>query len=191
MFILELYQEDSSVDLALFDSLEEGQAFARKIPGYVREEVEGFSYEFIQPNQLPDYMEVVHNQHRVPFTRFMFPGQDRIEITWKEVPNLSLPGQGLVAGATRVDAYSIDNSDVKTYLDKREAAYQLAQAALTSRGLEVTRSFLGSEDGEAILYRTSPQADWHFLTHLDPSFVESPDPEAYLTDVLGELDTEK
>lgn len=191
MFILELYQEDSSVDLALFDSLEEGQAFVRKIPGYGQEEVEGFSYEFIQPNQLPDYMEVVHNQHRVPFTRFMFPGQDRIEITWKEVPNLSLPGQGLVAGATRVDAYSIDNSDVKTYLDKREAAYQLAQAALTSRGLEVTRSFLGSEDGEAILYRTSPQADWHFLTHLDPSFVESPDPKAYLAELLEEIDADK
>ncbi|MDD7402294.1 MAG: hypothetical protein SPK23_03055 [Eubacteriales bacterium] len=191
MFILELYQEDSSVDLALFESLEEGQAFVREIPGYEREEVEGFTYEFIQPDQLPDYVEVVYNQHRVPFTRFMFPGQDRIDINWKEVPNLSPPGQGLVAGTTRVDAYSIDNADLQTYLEKREAAYQLAQAALTSRGLEVTRSFLGSEDGEAILYRTSPQTDWHFLTHLDPCFVESPDPEAYLAELLEELDADQ
>ena len=34
MYLLELYQNDSSKDLVVFDSLEEGKEFVSKITGY-------------------------------------------------------------------------------------------------------------------------------------------------------------
>ena len=46
---------------------------------------------------------------------------------------------------------------------------------LESNGYEVDRSFLGSEDGEAIVYKKKGSEDWHFLCHLDPSFLDIKD----------------
>lgn len=37
MYILELYQNNYSKDLVVFDSLEEGKEFVSKIPGYIVE----------------------------------------------------------------------------------------------------------------------------------------------------------
>lgn len=188
MYILELDQGENRVNLCLFESLEEGREFVCKIPGYQREEVDGFTHEYLLPDQLPDYLEVTCNRHRVPLTRYMFPEAERVDIYWQAVPNLSEPGEGLVAGVTRVDAYVIPNAELQDYLEKRERAYARVEQVLTAKGCEVSRSFLGSEDGEAILYRCDPREDWHFLTHLDPGFVESSDPEGDLAELLEEME---
>ena len=37
MYLLELYQNNYSKDLVVFDSLEEGRAFVAQIPGYTLE----------------------------------------------------------------------------------------------------------------------------------------------------------
>ena len=34
--------------------------------------------------------------------------------------DLSMPGDGMIEGATRVDAYSIPNNELKDYIEKRE-----------------------------------------------------------------------
>ena len=37
--------------------------------------------------------------------------------------DLSLPGNGMIEGATRADAYSIPNDELKDYIEKREHNY--------------------------------------------------------------------
>ena len=87
--------------------------------------------------------------------------------------DLSLPGNGMIEGATRADAYSIPNDELKDYIEKREHNYIYVKQYLESKEYEVERAYFGSEDGEAILYRDTDE--WHFLMHMDPSFVESED----------------
>ena len=61
------------------------------------------------------------------------------------------------------------------------------QDFLDGSGYEVDRSFFGSEDGEAILYRKRGAEDWYFLCHLDPSFVEIEDVEGYVKEEVEEI----
>ena len=77
-----------------------------------------------------------------------------------------------------MDAYVVNNEEVKTYIEKRERAYERAKSLLERQGFEVDRTFFGSEDGEAIVDKKKGESDWHFLMHMDPSFTEeSPDNE--------------
>ena len=68
MLILELYQNDFSKDLVVFDSLEDGRAFVAQIPGYTLETEDGFEVEYVNPKHLPDYMEIVYKGNIVPFS---------------------------------------------------------------------------------------------------------------------------
>ena len=78
----------------------------------------------------------------------------------------------MVEGCTRVDAYAIPNEEVKDYIEKRELQYKKIKGLLEEKGYEADRSYFGSEDGEAVLYRKKGTEDWHFLTHMDPDFIE-------------------
>ena len=186
MYLLELYQNNYSKDLVLFDTLEEGRAFVAQIPGYTLETEDGFEVEYVKPKQLPDYMEIVFNGNIVPLSRFSFDPEKNVEIIWKEISNLSLKNDKMIEGATKVDAYVVNNDEVKAYVEAREANFRKAKAFLESKGYEVDRSFFGSEDGEAILYRKKGSKDWHFLCHLDPMFVEVEDVEGYVKESLKE-----
>ena len=187
MVILELYQNNYSKDLVAFDSLEEGKAFVAQIPGYTLETEDGFEVEFFNPTNLPDYMEIVFNGNIVPLSRFSFEPEENVDIIWKEISNLSVKNDKVIEGATKVDAYVVNNDEVKVYVEAREANFRKAKAFLESKGYEVDRSFFGSEDGEAIVYRKRDAEDWHFLCHLDPSFVEIVDVEGYVKEAMEEL----
>lgn len=188
MYILELYQNEAGfIEVGLFDTIEQGREFISMLDGYRYVEEDGFEYESILLDTIPEYMELEFNGNVVPFTRFMFTGAGDIEIFWKEIPNLSAHGDGMVPACTRVDAYHIENEDLKDYIAKREENYRTAKALLESKGYEVSRGMFGSEDGEAILYRKGESGDWHFLTHMDPWFCEAGDIEAYLDDMEIEL----
>ena len=184
MVILELYQGDYQKDLVAFDSLEEGKAFVAQIPGYTLEIEDGFEVEYFNPKNLPDYMEIVFNGNIVPLSRFSFEPEENVEIIWKEISNLSMNNNKVIEGATKVDAYVVNNDEVKDYVEAREANFRKAKAFLESRGYEIDRSFFGSEDGEAIVYRKKDTEDWHFLCHLDPSFVEIEDVEGYIKEAM-------
>ena len=187
MLILELYQNDFSKDLVVFDSLEERKAFVAQIPGYTLETEDGFEVEYVNTKHLPDYMEIVFNGNIVPLSRFSFNSEENVDIIWKEISNLSLKNDKVIEGATKVDAYVVNNDEVKDYVEAREANFRKAKAFLESKGYEVDRSFFGSEDGEAIVYRKKDTEDWHFLCHLDPSFVEIEDVEGYVKEVLNAI----
>ena len=183
MVILELYQNNYSKDLVVFDSLEEGRAFVAQIPGYTLETEDGFEVEYVKPKHLPDYMEIVFNGNIVPLSRFSFNPEENVDIIWKEISNLSLKNDKVIEGATKIDAYVVNNDEVKAYVEAREANFRKAKDFLERNGYEADRSFFGSEDGEAILYRKRGTDDWHFLCHLDPMFVEIEDIEGFVENI--------
>ena len=187
MVILELYQNNYSKDLVVFETLEEGKEFVAKIPGYTLENEDGFEMEYFNPTHLPDYMEIVFNGNIVPLSRFSFNSEENVDIIWKEISNLSLKNDNVIEGATKVDAYVVNNDEVKAYIEAREANFRKAKAFLESKGYEVDRSFFRSEDGEAILYRKRSTEDWRFLCHLDPMFVEIEDVEEYVKEVMEDI----
>ena len=183
MLILELYQSDYQKDLVVCETLEEGREFVAEIPGYTLEKEDGFVVEYFNPKNLPDYMEIVFNGNIVPLSRFSFEPEKNVDIIWKEISNLSVKNDKVIEGATKVDAYVVNNDEVKDYVEAREASFCKAKAFLESKGYEVDRSFLGSEDGEAILYSKRGTEDWHFLCHLDPLFVEIEDVEGFVENI--------
>ena len=187
MYLLELYQNNYSKDLVVFETLEEGKEFVAKIPGYTLEKEDGFVVEYFNPTHLPDYMEIVFNGNIVPLSRFSFEPEENVEIIWKEISNLSLKNDKVIEGATKVDAYVVNNDEVKAYVEAREANFRKAKAFLENKGYEADRSFFGSEDGEAILYKKQGAEDWHFLCHIDPLFVEIEDVEGYMQEAMEEF----
>ena len=187
MVILELYQNNYSKDLVLFETLEEGREFVTQIPGYTLENEDGFEVEYFNSKNLSDYMEIVFNGNIVPLSRFSFNSEENVDIIWKEVLNLSFKNDKVIEGATKVDAYVVNNDEVKAYVEAREANFRKAKAFLESKGYEVDRSFFGSEDGEAIIYRKRDTEDWHFLCHLDPLFVEIEDVEGYVKEAMEDI----
>ena len=187
MVILELYQGDYQKDLVAFDSLEEGRAFVSQIPGYTLETEDGFEVEYVNPKHLPDYMEIVFNGNIVPLSRFSFNSEANVDIIWKEISNLSVKNDKVIEGYSKIDAYVVNNDEVKAYVEAREANYRKAKDFLERCGYEADRSFFGSEDGEAILYRKRGAEDWHFLCHLDPLFVDIEDVEGYVKEEIQSL----
>ena len=187
MLILELYQNDFSKDLVAFDSLEEGRAFVAQIPGYTLEKEDGFQVEYVNPKHLPDYMEIVYNGNIVPLSKWMFELEENVDIIWKEISNLSVKNDKVIQGHSKIDAYIVHNDEVKAYVEVREANYHKAKDFLERNGYEVDRNFFGSEDGEAIVYRKKGAEDWHFLCHLDPSFLEIEDVEGYVKEAMEDM----
>ena len=187
MVILELYQNDFSKDLVVFDSLEEGKAFVAQIPGYTLETEDEFEVEYFNPKHLPDYMEIVFNGNIVPLSRLSFEPEENVDIIWKEISNLSVKNDKVIEGATKVDAYVVNNDEVKAYIEARETKYHQAKDFLEGSGYEVDRSYFGSEDGEAIVYRKKGNEEWHFLCHLDPLFVEIEDVEGYVKEAMEDI----
>ena len=143
--------------------------------------------EYVNPKQLPDYMEIVFNGNIVPLSRFSFDSEENVDIIWKEIANLSVKNDKVIEGYSLIDAYVVNNDEVKAYVEARESNFRKAKAFLESKGYEVDRSFFGSEDGEAILYRKCGTEDWHFLCHLDPLFVEIEDVEEYVKEEIQSL----
>ena len=100
--------------------MEEGKEFVSKIPGYILEKEDDFEYEYFNPKNLPDYMEIIYNQNIVPLSRFMFGSEDKVEIIWKEISNLSVKKDEIIEGYSKIDAYVINNEGVKDYIEERE-----------------------------------------------------------------------
>lgn len=183
MYLLVFWQRDREIKLGLFEKLDEGREFVKQIPGYTFKVESGFEYESFDPSELGDYMELEWKDNKVPLTRFMFL-DERVDIEWYRLDNFSEKGRGLIESSTRVDAYSINNEEVYDYISKREDNYQKAKKYIEAKGYEVERSYFGSEDGEAILYKKDNTEGWKFLLHMDPIFVEEKDIIPYIDEYL-------
>lgn len=180
MYILELNQAGAGTEIGLFETIEQGRDFISQLDGYQCKEEDGFTYESINLSRLPDYLELEYNNNIVPITKFMFPEKENIDVLWKPISDLSARGSGMVDGSTRVDAYNIENNDLREYIERREKMYEDCTKYLHAEGYDVTRAYFGSEDGEAVLYKKCGEKDWHFLTHMDPDFCEIKNVEAFV-----------
>ena len=132
-------------------------------------------------------MEIVFNGNIVPLSRFSFNSEENVDIIWKEISNLSVKNDKVIEGYSKIDAYVVNNDKVKTYVEAREANYGKVKDFLERNGYEADRSFFGSEDGEAILYRKRGAEDWYFLCRLDPLFVDIEDVEGYVKEEIQSL----
>ncbi|WP_044470796.1 hypothetical protein [Mannheimia massilioguelmaensis] len=186
MYVLELSQDDHKIELGIFNSISEGREFISQIAAYSYDEEDNELYEYLCPDKLPDYFEINFNGNIVPITRFMFFEKTRIEIIWKEMPVLSAQGTGIVEGTTKVDAYIIDNKDVKEYILHREKTYRIIKQHLEEQGFKVERQYLGSEDGEAIMV-CKDNGDWQLICHLDPYICEDPDIIKTIDEIISDL----
>ncbi len=186
MYLLILSQGENDIDLGLFETLEEGREFALKLPGY-KCEVEAdnieYIYESLNLSEIPDYTEVEYKGNLIPLSRFSFVEDMDIDIFWKELPVLTNRGEGMIDGATRVDAYVVENINVKEYIESREINFQRIKEFLREKGYETDRAFFGSEDGEAVIYRKKGESDWHFLLHMDSDFASGYSEEDLLKDI--------
>ena len=43
-----------------------------------------------------------------------------MEIIWKEISNLSVTKDKIIEGFSKIDAYVINNEEVKSYIEERE-----------------------------------------------------------------------
>lgn len=175
MYILTIGETERETLWGCFDSLEAGRQFLSLLPGYGcerNEENGSIEREWLRPSEFPDYGEIDFRGNKMPITRFMFQDWDEVAVYFREIPNLSVENQGLIDGATSVDAYSIPNEETRDYISTREKTFKVVKSILAGRGIETERAFHGSEDGEAILYKRPGDPDWHFLGHMDPAFVE-------------------
>ncbi len=175
MYILTIGETERETLWGCFDSLEAGRQFLSLLPGYgceLNEESGNIEREWLRPSEFPDYGEIDFRGNKMPVSRFMFQDQEKVEVYFREIPNLSVENQGLIDGVTSVDAYSIPNEETRDYISTRENTFKVVKSILAERGIETERAFHGSEDGEAILYKRPEETDWHFLGHMDPAFVE-------------------
>lgn len=178
MFVLMLEDGERAQYIGVFDTLESGRRFMSRVPGYSRKEIRDgewtFEEEKVDLHRLPDVVTVDYNGYRIPISRFSFEADPMV--IWIELDHLDGPVAAkapvISRGATRIDAYSIDNEEVEEYVRRREAKYRECIAFLESRGYEVSRECFGSEDGEVLFIRKSGDAGWRFFTHMDPSFLE-------------------
>lgn len=184
MYLLSFFQEHTETKIGLFDSIEEGRKFLANIPSYKYRKINGDLEESFDPAFLPDYMEIEHKGHIIPLSRHMFTEDGLAEPVWQPLPYFSRTGQGLVDGTTRVDAYSIDNHDLKGYLAQRQSQYQKVADILRKMGYQVDRHYFGSEDGEALVYKLPKEKNWHFFSHLDPSFINEDWDEKLVKEVI-------
>lgn len=154
-------QNEIQTYLGLFETQEECQQFKTLLPNYQNDT---FQLE-------NDYETLDFNGHQIPLTQFMFE-EGEIHLYDIQLNNLSQPGHGLVHGATRVDAYVINNEDLEDYINIREYGIAQVLKSLSDLGYVGQRAYRGSQDGEAILYHKPYQEEIHFLCHCDPIFVQ-------------------
>ncbi|TDM02272.1 hypothetical protein [Macrococcus carouselicus] len=160
MLLLQFLQSELTMDVGLFESEDQIKEWLEQLPIYEEDEV-----YFLDGDKLNDYIEISYQNSRYPVTSFSFDESESILISWTEVPVISQT-DGLVDGVTKVDAYMIDNADLKDYISAREEAVSSLMNHYREKGQQVDRAGHASEDGEYLLL------DGELLTHLDPMFVD-------------------
>ncbi|WP_459129754.1 hypothetical protein [Guggenheimella bovis] len=173
MILLTFYQNDRELPFLIFKDDDAAYAFCQKLPGFLDQDEE----MSLDEAKLPPYMEITYENKRIPFTKFMFEPDVKIEIFFKYFPFADGEEEGLIEGVTKVDSYIVDNREVEEYITSREKRADFVCKLFEEHGFEALRSLRGSEDGEAILYKKAGDVDYHFFDHLDPNFIYDLDEE--------------
>ena len=60
MYLLSFYQGYEIINVGLFISIEKGRSFVKQIPGYNKIKEGNSFYEYLDPDFLPEYMELTY-----------------------------------------------------------------------------------------------------------------------------------
>lgn len=177
MYLLEWSSKNTRQLVGIFESIEHGRFFMKKVPGYnyTCVDIDGvpFEEETIEYAKLPDIELISHNGYQIPISRFSF--EEDIIVLWIPLDYLdsATTDNRVSIGSIKVDAYSINNENAKNYIEERELRFKQCRELFTEHDFEVSRECFGSEDGEVIFVRKKGQEDrWYFFTHMDPLFLE-------------------
>ncbi|MEA5050453.1 MAG: hypothetical protein VB021_03165 [Oscillospiraceae bacterium] len=167
-YLLELEQGERRSIIGVVEKEKDAKKFLAGIPFVKRTRSAG--YYRIRFADMPDLYDASYGNWHYAFSRFSWRPKENggeIDLYMSEVSALDAdcPAPRSVAGQTVVDGYSYANEDVAQAVQKREQLYGEARDFYRKKGLETSRSGLGSEDGEYVL------AAGHFAFHLDPDTV--------------------
>ena len=170
MYILQLTQGERTHSIGLFASEKEVEAWLGTVPFITREEEHWEGTTFVtytlSYETMPLYAEVEWNGSIVPLTRYMFEPELPIYVEYYPLPVMG-EVKGLVQGGTQVDAYVVDNEEVKSYVFSREAARHAIVHHYEAQGKDVFVGGVGSEDGEYVSVDGGP------FVHLDAMTVQA------------------
>lgn len=168
-YLMEMEQGERRSIIGVFQNEKDAKKFLAGIP-FIKK-VRGSDYYRIRFADLPELYDASSGNWHYTFSRFSwFPGENDGEIdlylTEVSILDTDCASPTIVAGQTVVDGYSFPNEDIPNYIRRREQLYKETQAYYRKKGRKVTRSGLGSEDGEYVL------VDGKFAFHLDPETVD-------------------
>ncbi|MEF9959420.1 MAG: hypothetical protein RR090_09385 [Niameybacter sp.] len=169
-YLLKVKQYEKSYDIGVFETEESICKLIESIP-FVKKEVisNGYINYSMKFEDLPDYYELDYNHYIYVISKFSFiPNEDEIYFEWSKIhlwdEKVAMKKTFIEADIT-VDAYSFPNNEVTDYIEKREELYKETEKYYKTKGLQVRRNALGSQDGEyvellnaSILYLLDPSA---------------------------------
>ena len=174
MYILKIRHGSELKDLLIFDTENEGQSLIDSFPylkqNHYRVAELIFSDYYFEPTQLPDYFTWELDNIKIPMSRFSFTQEDQYAyFELHQLDHVKQVNKEYIDGSTRVDAWVVDNQEVKQYIESREKIATALLKELAEAGYqEIERCYFGSEDGEAIIGRKDDQT---FFTHLDAGLI--------------------
>lgn len=184
MYLLKMCQWEKNYDIGIFESEQSIYQFINKIP-FVKKENENLSY-YMNFKDIPNYFEVEYNNYLYIISKFSFdPSGGEIFFSFGPIHYFDqriASEKTMVKGETIVDAYCFSNQEVKHYIREREALFEACQQYYQSKGLEVKREAIGSEDGEYVQLKNGP-----ILFLLDPQAVEIWEQSKNIEECLSQL----
>ncbi len=176
MYLLKFVQWDRTVNVGVFDTEKDIYDFLSVMPYFEKtvDTYEGseFTNYTLKKEELPIYDEIEFNNHIYILTKYMFNEDDIVDVEWERIQNFSIKNETseLAIGSTRVDAYVVENAEVKTYIEQREELAEKLLAEFDRRGIKAERTFRDSEDGEAVC-AYNEDGSLYSMIYLDPSAI--------------------
>lgn len=176
MYLLKFVQWDRTVNVGVFDTEKDIYDFLSVMPYFEKtvDTYEGseFTNYTLKKEELPIYEEIEFNNHIYILTKYMFNEDDVVDVDWERIQNYSVKADTpeLATGSTRVDAYVVDNTEVKAYIEQREELAEKLLEEFKNKGLKAERTFRNSEDGEAVC-AYNEDGSLYSLIYLDPSAI--------------------
>ena len=178
-YLLEIQQYERHYVIGTFEKEESIYKFIDSIPFVKKEISEGYVDYTIQFEDMPIYYEAKYNNYIYVITKYSFVPEDGdIYFTWTPIhywDSEVSSEKSFIEGATVVDAYSFENSEVEDYVNKREELYNETKKYYENKGRKIERHALGSEDGEYVSFSRQPKKykdAGSILYLLDPIAVE-------------------
>lgn len=122
MHIVKFTQDEKTIEIGIFDTLENALVFLKSIPGFYIENDGIFTYYYLK-NEDIDFEYINYKDKLFPYSKYSFNQNMKIEIFIYEIPYFDDNKKGIINSSTLIDAYMINNDEVEKYINLREKKY--------------------------------------------------------------------